>query len=56
MVADRETSEKLIPDALELLKNDEQRKRLEEKIKLFAHINSADQIAEEVEKIIRNRD
>jgi UDP-N-acetylglucosamine--N-acetylmuramyl-(pentapeptide) pyrophosphoryl-undecaprenol N-acetylglucosamine transferase len=54
MVPDHETAERLIPEALELLKNDEQRKRLEEKIKLFAHINSADQIAEEVENIVRN--
>jgi UDP-N-acetylglucosamine--N-acetylmuramyl-(pentapeptide) pyrophosphoryl-undecaprenol N-acetylglucosamine transferase len=54
MVPDHETTERLIPEALELLKNNEQRKRLEEKIKLFAHINSADQIAEEVENIVRN--
>jgi len=54
MVPDHETTERLIPEALELLKNNEQRKRLEEKIKLFAHINSADQIAEEVENIVIN--
>jgi len=52
MVSDTETSEKLISGALELLKNEEKRKCLEGKIKLFAHVNSAEQIAEEVEKIV----
>ncbi len=55
MVPDHETGEKLISDAMNLLVNDDQRKRLEQKIKMFAHINSANQIAEEIEQIIDNR-
>lgn len=54
MVPDTETSEKLISDAMNLLVDDEKRRNLEKKIKMFAHINSANQIAEEIEKIADN--
>ncbi len=55
IVPDNETEQNLIPGALRLLANDLQRKSLEEKIKCFAHFNSADQIAEEVEKIVKEQ-
>lgn len=52
MVPDNQTREKLMSDAMKLLVEDERRKRLEKKIKMFAHINSANQIAEEIEHIV----
>jgi UDP-N-acetylglucosamine--N-acetylmuramyl-(pentapeptide) pyrophosphoryl-undecaprenol N-acetylglucosamine transferase len=55
MVPDQETSEKLISGAITLLENDDQRMNLEKKIRVFAHVNSADQIAEEIEKIVNNQ-
>ncbi|PWE01411.1 undecaprenyldiphospho-muramoylpentapeptide beta-N-acetylglucosaminyltransferase [Marinilabilia rubra] len=55
LVADNETEEKLVKEALVLLDDIDHKKQLEEKIKLFAHNNSADQIAEEVEKIAKEK-
>jgi UDP-N-acetylglucosamine--N-acetylmuramyl-(pentapeptide) pyrophosphoryl-undecaprenol N-acetylglucosamine transferase len=55
MVPDTETRENLISDAMNLLVDDDKRKKLKQKIKMFAHINSANQIAEEIEKIVGER-
>ncbi|WP_462316937.1 undecaprenyldiphospho-muramoylpentapeptide beta-N-acetylglucosaminyltransferase [Marinilabilia sp.] len=55
LVTDHETNQKLVKEALSLLDDTVHKKQLEEKIKLFAHKNSADQIAEEVEKIAKQR-
>lgn len=55
LVADNETKQKLVKEALSLLDNPKNKKQLAENIKLFAHENSADQIAEEVEKITKEK-
>jgi UDP-N-acetylglucosamine--N-acetylmuramyl-(pentapeptide) pyrophosphoryl-undecaprenol N-acetylglucosamine transferase len=52
MVPDNETREKLVAKAFYLLEDDKFRKGLEEKIKLFAHPDSAGIIAREIEKIV----
>lgn len=52
MVPDNETREKLVAKAFYLLEDEKFRKGLEEKIKLFAHPDSAGIIAREIEKIV----
>lgn len=52
LVPDKETSERLVTEALSLLDDENRRKQLEERIKQFAFPNAADKIAAEVEKIV----
>ena len=52
LVPDKETSERLVPEALSLLDDENRRKQLEERIKQFAFPDAADKIAAEVEKIV----
>ncbi|MFW5753951.1 MAG: undecaprenyldiphospho-muramoylpentapeptide beta-N-acetylglucosaminyltransferase [Marinilabiliaceae bacterium] len=51
MIPDHETPGRLVRDALELLDDEAYRKQLEEKVRLFAHPDSAEKIAEEIEKL-----
>lgn len=53
MIRDIEAKEQLVIKALELVKNDPELKRLSTNILKLAEINSADRIAEEVLKLIR---
>ncbi|MGM0375542.1 MAG: undecaprenyldiphospho-muramoylpentapeptide beta-N-acetylglucosaminyltransferase [Bacteroidota bacterium] len=52
MIPDHETPGRLVGDALDLLDDKEYKKQLEEKVRLFAHPDSAEKIAEEIEKIV----
>ncbi len=51
MIPDHETPGRLVGDALDLLDDKAYKKQLEEKVRLFAHPDSAEKIAEEIEKI-----
>jgi UDP-N-acetylglucosamine--N-acetylmuramyl-(pentapeptide) pyrophosphoryl-undecaprenol N-acetylglucosamine transferase len=51
-ISDREAENRLIPDAIELLKDSEQLKSLSEHITLFAQYNSAKRIVDEIVKIM----
>ncbi|MFO8002239.1 MAG: undecaprenyldiphospho-muramoylpentapeptide beta-N-acetylglucosaminyltransferase [Marinilabilia sp.] len=51
LVPDHETEDELVNKSLGLLNDKKYRKQLEEKIRLFAHPQSAEQIAEEIEQI-----
>lgn len=54
LVKDTEAVQKLIPTALELLKNNEQLTHLAEEIKKLAMPNAAEVIADEVLKLVKN--
>jgi UDP-N-acetylglucosamine--N-acetylmuramyl-(pentapeptide) pyrophosphoryl-undecaprenol N-acetylglucosamine transferase len=55
LVPDNNTSQELVSTALALLANKTHCAELEEKVKLFAQLNSAERIAEEIEKVVQNR-
>ncbi len=55
LVADHEAGSKLVPEILALIYNNEKRKQLERRIKLFAFPDSADKIAKEIELIVENK-
>jgi len=55
LVPDHESRQRLMPESLALLNDKNKRQQLQEKIKIFAHPDSAEKIAEEIEKLSETR-
>ncbi|MDI3521020.1 MAG: UDP-N-acetylglucosamine--N-acetylmuramyl-(pentapeptide) pyrophosphoryl-undecaprenol [Anaerophaga sp.] len=51
LVPDHESRHRLMPESLALLNDENRRQQLQERIKLFAYPDSAEKIAEEIEKL-----